>query len=87
MENRNVARRASLAAAIGALLGARSLPAHAQVTPAAGYVPPDDKPSVRVGFTLFADYTYQDSPTATNADGSTYNPNSFVFSRYVDMSV
>ena len=31
--------------------------ASAQVTPAAGYVPPDDTPSVRVGATLFLDYT------------------------------
>ena len=61
--------------------------AFAQVTPAAGYVPPDDKPSIKVGFTLFADYTYTDSPTAKNADGSDYNPNSFNVSRaYVNVT-
>ena len=31
----------------------------AQVTPASGYVPPDDTPSIRVGATLFPDYTVQ----------------------------
>jgi hypothetical protein len=32
--------------------------ASAQVTPAAGYTPPDDTPSIRVGVTLFPLYTY-----------------------------
>jgi hypothetical protein len=62
-------------------MAAMSQPARAQVTPAAGYVPPDDTPTMRVGFTLFSDYTYTQSPTATNADGSTYNPNAFNVSR------
>ncbi len=74
-------RRLSLAAAICAVGFAFSLAAPAQVTPAEGYVPPDDRPSIKVGFTLFADYTYTDSPTAKNADGSTYNPNAFNVSR------
>ncbi len=75
------ARRPGLAIAIGALMAALSPAALSQVTPAAGYVPPDDKPSLKVGFTLFADYTYTDSPTAKNADGSEYNPNAFNVSR------
>ena len=41
----------------------------------------DDKPALKVGFTLFADYTYTNSPTAKNADGSDYNPNAFNVSR------
>ena len=36
--------------------------ASAQVTPAPDYTPPDDTPSVRVGGTLFADYTYTLAP-------------------------
>ena len=75
------ARRAILAVAIGAVMATLSPSALSQVTPAAGYVPPDDKPSIKVGFTLFADYTYTDSPTAKNADGSNYNPNAFNVSR------
>ena len=49
------------------------LPCAAQVTPAAGYTPPDDTPSIRVGATLFADYTVQSTrrrsrtPTATKS--------------------
>jgi hypothetical protein len=75
------ARRAILAVAIAAFVTALSPTARAQVTPAAGYVPPDDKPALKVGFTLFADYTYADSPTSKNADGTDYNPNSFNVSR------
>ena len=41
---------------------ASASPCSAQVTPAAGYTPPDDTPSIRVGVTIFADYTYQDKP-------------------------
>ena len=41
-------------------VGARA--ASAQVTPAAGYTPPDDTPSIRVGVTLYADYTYTGQP-------------------------
>ncbi len=76
----------AFAVAIGALL-VLAPSATAQVTPAAGYVPPDDKPAVKVGFTMFADYTYTDSPTSKNADGSEYNPNSFNVSRtYINVT-
>ena len=82
-----IARRTGLAVVIGAVLAAMSPTARAQVTPAAGYVPPDDKPAIKVGFTLFADYTYTDSPTAKNADGSNYNPNAFNVSRaYINVT-
>lgn len=53
----------------------------AQVTPAAGVTPPDDKPSVKLGGTIFADYTYQDSPETRDADGNSVNPTSFNVSR------
>ena len=49
------------------VLGAR--PASAQVTPAPDYTPPDDTPSVRVGGTLFADYSYTLAPEAIDAEG------------------
>jgi len=59
----------------------------AQVTPAAGYTPPDDTPSIRVGVTIYTDYTYQDSPTATDLDGNTINPSSFNVSRsYINIT-
>jgi hypothetical protein len=59
----------------------------AQVTPAAGYTPPDDTPSIRVGVTIYADYTYQQSPDATDADGNVINPSSFNVTRsYINVT-
>jgi hypothetical protein len=61
--------------------------ASAQVTPAAGFTPPDDTPSISVGATIYADYTYQTSPTATDSDGNVINPNSFNVSRsYININ-
>ncbi len=58
-----------------------------QVTPAEGYTPPDDTPSVKVGGTLFLDYTYQSEPETTDADGNKVNPNSFNLGRaYVNVT-
>src|SRR4029079_6737026 len=37
-------------------------PALGQVTPAAGYTPPDDTPKINVGATIFADHTVQQTP-------------------------
>jgi len=48
---------------------------------------PDDTPSIRVGATLFADYTYTQSPEATDADGNTYNPSQFNVTRsYINIT-
>ena len=55
--------------------------ASAQVTPAQGITPPDDTPSIRIGATLFADYTYQKNPETTDADGNVINPSSFNVAR------
>src|SRR5580704_17527087 len=56
-------------------------PASAQVTPAAGYTPPDYTPSVRVGVRIYTDYTYQQNPQSTDSDGNTINPGAFNVSR------
>jgi len=37
-------------------------PARGQITPAEGYVPPDDTPKINLGVTIFANYSYQDTP-------------------------
>jgi len=67
------------------LLGVRA--ASAQVTPAAGYTPPDDTPSIRVGVTIYADYTYTDSPQAKDADGNVINPSAFNVARsYINVT-
>ena len=68
-----------------AAFGARA--AMAQVTPAAGFTPPDDTPSIRVGVTIYADYTYTDSPESKDADGNVINPSSFNVSRsYINVT-
>jgi hypothetical protein len=59
----------------------------AQVTPAAGYVPPDDTPVIRIGATIFADYTYQTDPKGTDVDGNSFSPNSFDVKRaYINVT-
>ena len=64
-----------------------SRPASAQITPAAGYVPPDDTPSIRVGMTLFPIYTFQTDPKITDADGHLVNRNGFDVGRaYINVS-
>jgi hypothetical protein len=61
--------------------------ASAQVTPAAGYTPPDDTPSIKVGVTLYTDFTYQQNPTTVDADGNTINPSAFNVSRsYINIT-
>jgi hypothetical protein len=72
-----------------ALLGsfASVPPAFAQVTPAAGYTPPDDTPSIKLGVTIYTDFTYQPSPEVTDTDGNVVNPSSFNVSRsYINVT-
>jgi hypothetical protein len=55
----------------------------------AGQAPaqPDDTPSIRVGATLFADYTYTTSPEAVDSDGNSYHPSQFNVSRsYINIT-
>jgi hypothetical protein len=62
-----------------------ALAQNAPATPPAAT--PDDTPSIRVGATLFADYTYTQSPEATDADGNTYNPSQFNVTRsYINIT-
>jgi hypothetical protein len=73
-------------AAAALVLGAGQT-ARAQVTAAAGYTPPDDTPSIKIGAVIFADYTYQQKPTAKDADGNTINPSSFNVTRtYINIT-
>jgi len=59
----------------------------AQVTPASGAAPPDDTPSVRVGATIFADYTVQSEPKLTDVDGNSVTGNSFNIARaYINVT-
>ncbi len=49
--------------------------------------PPADPVSVKVGGTIFADYTYQDAPKSTDSDKNSINPNSFEVRRaYINVT-
>jgi hypothetical protein len=51
--------------------------AAAQVTPAAGYTPPDDTPAVRVGGVLFLDFTQTSNPKITDTDANRVSASAF----------
>jgi hypothetical protein len=74
----------------GLLLSALFFPstqAPAQTTPAAAAKPADDTPSIRVGVTLFADYTIQETPKAIDINGSEFTPSSFNIGRaYINVT-
>jgi hypothetical protein len=63
------------------LCSATAVPVFAQVTPAAGYTPPDDTPSLKLGLVFYGNYTYTSSPQILDADGNTVSPNSFDVTR------
>ena len=64
-----------------------AVPCAAQVTPAAGYTPPDDTPSIKVGAVIYADYTVQQQPKITDADGNRVTFNSFNIGRsYINIT-
>jgi hypothetical protein len=53
----------------------------------AGATPPDDTPSIKLGTTIFADYTYQSAPEVTDADGNVVNPGAFNVTRaYINVT-
>ena len=80
MFNIHMTVRRALGSAFAALL-AGALPCAAQVTPAAGYTPPDDTPAIKIGVTIFADYTVNQKPKITDADGNTVTLNQFQVGR------
>jgi hypothetical protein len=64
-----------------------AVPLCAQVTPAARDTPPDDTPSIRVGATLFGDYTVTERPKGTDAEGNEITPNAFDIGRaYINVT-
>jgi phosphate-selective porin O/P len=78
-------RLAVLFVIVGVLALARS--ASAQVTPAAGYTPPDDTPQIRVGLTLFPNYMLQTDPNVTDSDGHSVNKSAFDVTRaYINIT-
>jgi hypothetical protein len=84
--NISVTVRRIVAGAFAVVLGG-ALPCAAQVTPAAGYTPPDDTPSIKVGVTLFADYTVQQKPKIVDTDGNTVTLSQFQIGRsYINLT-
>jgi len=79
-------RRRSVQLAVLALCCSTRM-AFAQVTPAAGYTPPDDTPSISVGAVIFADYSFTQSPTTADADGNAIHANAFNVARsYINIT-
>lgn len=59
----------------------------AQVTPAAGYTPPDDTPSLRVGLTVWPIFTLQNEPEITDAAGNLVKRSTFDVGRaYINLT-
>ena len=80
-------RSGTVLAAVAVALFAASPMARAQVTPAAGYTPPDDTPKVNVGGTIYADYTYQADPLITDSDGNHVHSSAFNLTRaYINVT-
>ena len=66
---------------------ALAVPCAAQVTPAAGYTPPDDTPSIKVGAVIYTDYTVQQTPKVKDSDNNDVTLNSFNVGRaYVNIT-
>jgi len=57
-----------------------AFPSYAQ-TPPASTAKPDDTPSIRLGATLYADYTFNAAPETRDADGNTIHASSFNVTR------
>ncbi len=64
-------------AALALALALAPCASFAQVTPAQGSTPPDDTPTIKVGGTIFTDYTYTDRPLATDAAGHKIHASAF----------
>ena len=48
-----------------------------QITRAAGFTPPDNTPKIAVGTTLYPNFTFQEHPTISDADGNVVHKSSF----------
>src|SRR4051812_27418656 len=62
-------------------LWATTSTAQAQAQAPASATSPDDTPSIRLGVTLFPNYTFQSEPEVTDSDGNSVHRNAFDISR------
>jgi hypothetical protein len=64
-----------------------ALPCAAQITPAPAGTAPDEAPSLKIGATLFADYTVVQKPKIADADGNDVISNAFNVGRaYINVT-
>jgi len=62
-------------------------PCIAQITPAQTITPPDDTPSIRIGATIFTDFTVTTEPKITDVDGNVVSLSSFNVGRaYINVT-
>lgn len=79
--------KSSVAGAALTLMVLCSSAARAQVTPAAGYTPPDDTPRINLGMTLWPSYAVQTEPEITDAAGNSINRSAFDVGRaYINVT-
>lgn len=72
---------------VGAMALAGGRTALAQSSGTTGSPSPDDTPSIKLGAVIFADYTYQQKPPGSDADGNVITPNSFNVTRsYINVT-
>ena len=71
----------SIRAAVVALLVITPAAAQSQVSPAAGSVPPDDTPAIKIGATIFTDYTLTRAPKIRDANGDSVSLSAFNVAR------
>ena len=84
---KSIKKNHAFLAVLAVLALAPAASAYAQVTPAAGYVPPDDTPSFKVGAVIYADYTWTDEPEITDANGNVVDPSTFNVQRaYINVT-
>jgi hypothetical protein len=78
--------RAVLLATAGALAAAMPCPAQTP-SPPAGTTKSEDAPAIRLGATIFTDYTVTHEPDATDVDGNRITPNAFNIARsYINVT-
>jgi len=72
---------------VGVGLFCAGVPAQAQITPAAGYTPPDDTPSIKFGTVIYTDFTWTDEPEILDVNGDPVDPSSFNVTRaYINVT-
>jgi hypothetical protein len=72
---------ASIRAAVMTFLVIIPAAARSQVSPAAGSVPPDDTPVIKIGATIFTDYTLTKAPKIRDANGDSVSLSAFNVAR------